>query len=174
MSKGWKWKYWRYWLDPPLYKVWNIDILKALPVDWVLFTGENKTRLKKLKVIKGNDDDNSLPEHSHHDKIPPWWEYVSYEHGWILSPAHSSHHWRWILTCLCRPAEILFLWWKPLADLWEVQEPKLGRCNGGWCCSQPGNWRWWWYDDDNDDNGDYYDHDYVDYGELAQIKFCHQ
>ena len=24
-----------------------------------------------------DDDDDGLPAHSHHDKIPPWWEYVS-------------------------------------------------------------------------------------------------
>ena len=34
-----------------------------------------------------NDDDNDdgLLAHSHNDKIPPWWEYVSNEHGGILS-----------------------------------------------------------------------------------------
>ena len=28
---------------------------------------------------------HGLPAHSHHDKIQPWWEYVSNEHGGILS-----------------------------------------------------------------------------------------
>ena len=30
-------------------------------------------------VDDDDDDDEGLPAHSHHDKTPPWWEFVSNE-----------------------------------------------------------------------------------------------
>ena len=47
-----------------------------------------------------NDDDDDhdnidhhdgLPAYSHHDKIPPWWEYIINRGGGFLSPAYSHH-----------------------------------------------------------------------------------
>ena len=31
-------------------------------------------------------DENCLPAHSHHDKIPPWWEYISNGHSHHIFP----------------------------------------------------------------------------------------
>ena len=40
----------------------------------------------------GDDDDaDALPAHSHHDKNPPWWEFVSNEYGGNM-PVTKSHH----------------------------------------------------------------------------------
>ena len=46
-----------------------------------------------------NDDDNhddgddvGYPANSHHDKNPPWWEFVSNEYGGNM-PVTKSHHW---------------------------------------------------------------------------------
>ena len=38
-----------------------------------------------------DDDDDGFPANSHHDKIPPWWEYVINRGGGFLSPAYSHH-----------------------------------------------------------------------------------
>ena len=37
------------------------------------------------------DDDDGLPANSHHDKNPPWWEFVSNEYGGNM-PVTKSHH----------------------------------------------------------------------------------
>ena len=34
------------------------------------------------------DDEDGFPANSHHDKIPPWWEYVINRGGGFLSPAY--------------------------------------------------------------------------------------
>ena len=39
-----------------------------------------------------DDDDDGFPANPHHDKIPPWGEFVINGHGGILSSAYS-HHW---------------------------------------------------------------------------------
>ena len=39
-----------------------------------------------------DDDDDGFPANPHHDKIPPWGEFVIDGHGGILSSAYS-HHW---------------------------------------------------------------------------------
>ena len=36
-------------------------------------------------------DDDGLPAYSHHDKIPPWWEYVSNDKGGNVSVTKSHH-----------------------------------------------------------------------------------
>ena len=33
-----------------------------------------------------DDDDDGYPANSHHDKFPPWWEFVRDDYGGILSP----------------------------------------------------------------------------------------
>ena len=38
-----------------------------------------------------DDDDDGLPAYSHHDKIPPWWEYVSNDKGGNVSLSKSHH-----------------------------------------------------------------------------------
>ena len=38
-----------------------------------------------------HDDDHGLPAYSHHDKIPPWWEYVSNDKGGNVSVTKSHH-----------------------------------------------------------------------------------
>ena len=38
-----------------------------------------------------DDDDDGLPAYSHHDKIPPWWEYVSNYKGGNVSVSKSHH-----------------------------------------------------------------------------------
>ena len=38
-----------------------------------------------------SDDEDGYPAYSHHDKIPPWWEYVSYDKGGNLSVSKSHH-----------------------------------------------------------------------------------
>ena len=38
-----------------------------------------------------DDDDDGLPAYSHHDKIPPWWEYVSNDEGGNVSLSKSHH-----------------------------------------------------------------------------------
>ena len=38
-----------------------------------------------------DDDDDGLPANSHHDKNPPWWEFVSNEYGGNM-PVTKSHH----------------------------------------------------------------------------------
>ena len=38
-----------------------------------------------------DDDDHGLPAYSHHDKIPPWWEYVSNDEGGNVSVTKSHH-----------------------------------------------------------------------------------
>ena len=37
------------------------------------------------------DDDDGYPANPHHDKIPPWGEFVINGHGGILSSAYSHH-----------------------------------------------------------------------------------
>ena len=37
------------------------------------------------------DDYDGLPAYSHHDKIPPWWEYVSNDKGGNVSLSKSHH-----------------------------------------------------------------------------------
>ena len=32
-----------------------------------------------------DDDDDGYPAYSHHDKFPPWWEFVRHDYGGILS-----------------------------------------------------------------------------------------
>ena len=39
-----------------------------------------------------DDDDDDYPANSHHDKNPPWWEFVSNEYGGNM-PVTKSHHW---------------------------------------------------------------------------------
>ena len=39
----------------------------------------------------GGDDDDGYPANPHHDKIPPWGEFVINGHGGILSSAYSHH-----------------------------------------------------------------------------------
>ena len=41
----------------------------------------------------GDDDDDGLPAYSHHDKIPPWWEYVSNDKGGNVSESNSHYSW---------------------------------------------------------------------------------
>ena len=36
-------------------------------------------------------DDDGLQAYSHHDKIPPWWEYVSNDKGGNVSVSKSHH-----------------------------------------------------------------------------------
>ena len=36
-------------------------------------------------------DDDGYPAYSHHDKIPPWWEYVSNDKGGNVSVTKSHH-----------------------------------------------------------------------------------
>ena len=36
-----------------------------------------------------DNDDVGFPANSHHDKIPPWWEYAINKGGGFLSPAYS-------------------------------------------------------------------------------------
>ena len=36
-------------------------------------------------------DDDGYPANPHHDKIPPWGEFVINGHGGILSSAYSHH-----------------------------------------------------------------------------------
>ena len=38
-----------------------------------------------------DDDDDGLPAYSHHDKIPPWWGYVSNDKGGNVSVTKSHH-----------------------------------------------------------------------------------
>ena len=38
-----------------------------------------------------NDDDDGLPANSHHDKNPPWWEFVINEYGGNM-PLTKYHH----------------------------------------------------------------------------------
>ncbi len=38
-----------------------------------------------------DDDGEGLPAYSHHDKIPPWWEYVSNDKGGNVSLSKSHH-----------------------------------------------------------------------------------
>ena len=38
-----------------------------------------------------HDDQDGLPANSHHDKNPPWWEFVSNEYGGNM-PVTKSHH----------------------------------------------------------------------------------
>ena len=38
-----------------------------------------------------DDDDDGYPANPHHDKIPPWGEFVINGHGGILSSAYSHH-----------------------------------------------------------------------------------
>ena len=40
-----------------------------------------------------DDDDDGYPAYSHHDKIPPWWEYVSNDKGGNVSVSKSHHTW---------------------------------------------------------------------------------
>ena len=40
-----------------------------------------------------DNDDDGLPAYSHHDKIPPWWEYVSNDKGGNVSVTKSHHTW---------------------------------------------------------------------------------
>ena len=38
-----------------------------------------------------DDVDDGYPAHSHHDKIPPWWENVSNDKGGNMSVTKSHH-----------------------------------------------------------------------------------
>ena len=38
-----------------------------------------------------DDDNDGYPANSHHDKNPPWWEFVSNEYGGNM-PVTKSHH----------------------------------------------------------------------------------
>ena len=48
-------------------------------------------RQQDLKVYHG------YPAHSHHDKIPPWWENVSNDKGGNMSVTKSHHTWKILL-----------------------------------------------------------------------------
>ena len=39
-----------------------------------------------------NHDEEGYPAHSHHDKFPPWWDFVRDDDGGNLSVT-KSHHW---------------------------------------------------------------------------------
>ena len=39
----------------------------------------------------GDGDGDGYPAYSHHDKIPPWWEYVSNDKGGNVSVTKSHH-----------------------------------------------------------------------------------
>ena len=39
----------------------------------------------------GDGSNDGLPAYSHHDKIPPWWEYVSNYKGGNVSVSKSHH-----------------------------------------------------------------------------------
>ena len=41
--------------------------------------------------VEHYDDDDGYPANPHHDKIPPWGEFVINGHGGILSSAYSHH-----------------------------------------------------------------------------------
>ena len=43
---------------------------------------------------------HGYPAYSHHDKIPPWWEYVSNDKGGNMSVTKSHHTWK-ILLGVC-------------------------------------------------------------------------
>ena len=51
--------------------------------------GEGGTRLTFR--LASDDDDDGFPANPHHDKIPPWGEFVINGHGGILSSAYSHH-----------------------------------------------------------------------------------
>ena len=38
-----------------------------------------------------DDDDDGSPAHSHHDKFPPWWDFVRDDYGGNLSVTKSHH-----------------------------------------------------------------------------------
>ena len=38
-----------------------------------------------------DDDDDGYPAHSHHDKFPPWWDFVRDDDGGNLSVTKSHH-----------------------------------------------------------------------------------
>ena len=47
---------------------------------------------RTLSAQHDDDDDNGgYPANSHHDKNPPWWEFVSNEYGGNM-PVTKSHH----------------------------------------------------------------------------------
>ena len=87
-----------------------MDILKLISRHWINLAkahiGKSAGRPSKacppligrVKPYDGHDDDDDddddddgLPAYSHHDKIPPWWEYVSNDKGGNVSLSKSHH-----------------------------------------------------------------------------------
>ena len=52
---------------------------------------------------------DGYPAHSHHDKIPPWWDFVRDDDGGNLSVTKSHHWWWW--------------WWLKVVTLVLVHMP---------------------------------------------------
>ena len=97
--------------SPPIYR-WQIWGMHAhhpyrlqnnwvnLPQLIVVMVGKQVTcflfrvfgRPIESKKVFEHIDACGFPANSHHDKIPPWWEYVINRWGGFLSPAYS-HHW---------------------------------------------------------------------------------
>ena len=55
-----------------------------------------RRRAKMMMMIDDGDDDDGddddgYPAYSHHDKIPPWWEYVTNDKGGNVSVTKSHH-----------------------------------------------------------------------------------
>ena len=56
---------------------------------WTESAPDNDIRMDSINWKNSNDDDDrddgdgddGLPAYSHHDKIPPWWVYVSNDKG---------------------------------------------------------------------------------------------
>ena len=70
-----------------------------------------------------DDDDDGYPAHSHHDKIPPWWENVSNDKRGNMSATKSHHIWKILLGIYMSQStpynngksrkSIIIFWWGP-------------------------------------------------------------
>ena len=70
-------------------------VMIFLPSGQIILISEarrtTRRALKQMASFIVINHDNGLPAYSHHDKIPPWWEYVSNDKGGNVSVTKSHH-----------------------------------------------------------------------------------
>ena len=73
--------------------IWAVKTWASAVFLWLQAALATKPFLFFCNEDIGYDGDDGYPAYSHHDKIPPWWEYVSNDKGGNVSVSKSHHTW---------------------------------------------------------------------------------
>ena len=96
------WSWYHIWMPKPHHETFIIHIISSgmswslLPVQRPVHVQISRVQLHHGPRNHGDHQQNlgdGLPAYSHHDKIPPWWEYVSNDKGGNVSVSKSHHTW---------------------------------------------------------------------------------